>query len=403
MSLPTKRPPTASSPSGRGKGPAVEKTGVSRFGGESPSLALLSNDDLGNLIRFDDESQQPYLDEEALLELCDAARAGLINNGYLPEPLSTQLADFLAAVVMDEAYGIATVGLPVLMHARLDKLVAEISAPCSSSAALDPTAPQPRRDWSTGRRLQRLWRARFRSDYFDIDQMRYANLSRFGRLRHVVLDDDELGWSAIASQILSGGPAGKLQFEAGDIEERPTCGPYYVTALPLLTGREELGSVPGQTRYIRNGQLSDMHLALLSRVGTPIRILRGYCLRSPLAPRAGIRYDGLYTIGQYGLKLDEETSIYRLVLTLQRAPEQRPMQKMALIPLPSQLDDWRLFQKYEGDMIRQKRGEQGFVEWKTAKAEERVNLAQWRRAMELGTELRLLSRSATSGSEQDRT
>ncbi|RCI11094.1 hypothetical protein L249_7184 [Ophiocordyceps polyrhachis-furcata BCC 54312] len=187
------------------------------------------------------------------------------------------------------------------------------------------------------------------------------------------------------------------------IEERPTCGPYYVTALPLLSGREELGPLPGQTRYIRSGQLSDMHLALLSQVGTPIRILRGYCLRSPLAPRAGIRYDGLYTIGQYGLKLDEETSIYRVVLTLQRVPEQRPMHKMVLVPLPSQLDDWRLFQKYEGDMVRQKRGEQGFLEWKTAKAEERVILAQWRRAMELGTELRLLSRSATSGSDQDRT
>ncbi|RCI11093.1 hypothetical protein L249_7184 [Ophiocordyceps polyrhachis-furcata BCC 54312] len=204
MSLPTERP-TASSPFGRVKGPAADKTG----------LALLSNDDLGSLIRFDDESQQSFLDEEALLDLCDASRAALVNNGCLPEPLSTQLADFLAAVVRDEAYGIATVGFPVLMHARLDKLVADISAPCSS--ALDPTAPQPRRDWSAGRRLQRLWRARFRSDYFDIDQMRYAHLSRFGRLRHVVLDDDDqLGWRAVASQILSGGPAGKLQFEAGD-------------------------------------------------------------------------------------------------------------------------------------------------------------------------------------------
>ncbi|KAF4585661.1 hypothetical protein GQ602_004966 [Ophiocordyceps camponoti-floridani] len=179
--------------------------------------------------------------------------------------------------------------------------------------------------------------------------------------------------------------------------ERPTCGPYYVTALPLLSGREVLDSHSGATthRYTRLGQLPDMHLSLLSQVGTPIRILRGYCLRSPLAPKAGIRYDGLYSIRQYGLKLDDETGLYRVVLTLERVPGQRPMVEVVTIPLPSQIDDWQLFEKYEADMVRQKRGEQAFVEWKTAKAEERVNLAQWRRAMELGSELRLLGRSVS--------
>ncbi|PHH79116.1 hypothetical protein CDD80_5582 [Ophiocordyceps camponoti-rufipedis] len=176
-----------------------------RFGGESP---LLSNDDLGNLIRFDDESRQSYLDEEALLELCDAARAGLVDGGALAEPLAKRLTDFLAAVVADEAYGIATVAFPVLMHARLDKLVADVSTPDMLDAA------QPRRDGSTGRRLQRFWRARFRREYFDIDQMRYADLSRAGRLRHVVFDEHQL-WRAIACPVLAGGPD-SLQFEAGE-------------------------------------------------------------------------------------------------------------------------------------------------------------------------------------------
>ncbi|PFH60653.1 hypothetical protein XA68_10565 [Ophiocordyceps unilateralis] len=184
----------------------ADNLGVPRFG------ALLSNDHLGGLIRFDHVSQQTCLDEEALRELCDAARAALVD-GYLPDVLAKRLTDFLAAVVTDETYGIATIDFPVLMHTRLDKLVAEMST--LPPDALDPSrAAKPRRHDSTGRRLQRFWRARFRRDYFDIDQMRYADLSRDGRLRHVVFDHDQL-WRAIACQALSNGPV-NLQFEAGD-------------------------------------------------------------------------------------------------------------------------------------------------------------------------------------------
>lgn len=79
----------------------------------------------------------------------------------------------------------------------------------------------------------------------------------------------------------------------GSASEKPTKGIYGVTALPLLSGREDVCSPPETVKYMREGQLSDMHLSLISKVGTQIRILRGYCLKSPLAPKAGIRYDGL--------------------------------------------------------------------------------------------------------------
>lgn len=78
----------------------------------------------------------------------------------------------------------------------------------------------------------------------------------------------------------------------GTAVEKPTKGKYGVTALPLLTGREE--HVRGNLyRYVREGRLSDMHVSLLTQVGTQIRILRGYRLKSVLAPQAGVRYDGL--------------------------------------------------------------------------------------------------------------
>lgn len=51
-----------------------------------------------------------------------------------------------------------------------------------------------------------------------------------------------------------------------------------------------------------------------------------------------------------------------MVLTLERVPGQRPLREIVSVPQPSQLDGWQLFEKYEGEMIRQRRGEQGFME-----------------------------------------
>ncbi|KND95310.1 hypothetical protein TOPH_00584 [Tolypocladium ophioglossoides CBS 100239] len=186
----------------------------------------------------------------------------------------------------------------------------------------------------------------------------------------------------------------------GSVSEKPTKALYGVTTVPLLSGREDVCSPPETVKYMREGQLSDMHLSLISQVGTHIRILRGYCLKSPLAPKAGIRYDGLYIIRQYGQKLCQNSGVHRVVLTIERVPGQRSLQEIAMIPRPSQLDDWQLFEKYEGEMIRQRRGDPGFLDWKMAKAEERIDLEQWRRALELGTELKLVRLSQASQSVQ---
>lgn len=76
------------------------------------------------------------------------------------------------------------------------------------------------------------------------------------------------------------------------------------------------------------------------------------------------------------------------MLTIERVAGQRPLHEVTAIPRPSQLDDWQLFEKYEGDMIRQRRGDQEFLEWKRAKAEERITIGQWRRTLELRAELK---------------
>ncbi|KAL8825834.1 MAG: hypothetical protein Q9170_007640 [Blastenia crenularia] len=76
----------------------------------------------------------------------------------------------------------------------------------------------------------------------------------------------------------------------------------------------------------------------------PIRVLRSWRLQSALAPVAGIRYDGLYRVTGYGVKLrwDSETreDNWRYTFHLKREPGQETMEKALTFPNPDQLDDW---------------------------------------------------------------
>ncbi|OTA95702.1 hypothetical protein M434DRAFT_393558 [Hypoxylon sp. CO27-5] len=124
-----------------------------------------------------------------------------------------------------------------------------------------------------------------------------------------------------------------------------------------------------------------MHIALISQVGRQIRVLRGYRLKSILAPQAGLRYDGLFTIKQYGCKQDSKTGLYRLELTLERVPDQKmSLEDLKSIPRPSQLDDWNLYEKLEGDKIKLVQGEASYLEWKLRRQEEKIDREGWRRA-----------------------
>lgn len=71
-------------------------------------------------------------------------------------------------------------------------------------------------------------------------------------------------------------------------------GRYGIVTVPLLTGTEIVQWPAGTAKYVREGTMRDMCVALISQVGTKIRILRGHLLKSPFAPKAGVRYDGQY-------------------------------------------------------------------------------------------------------------
>lgn len=77
------------------------------------------------------------------------------------------------------------------------------------------------------------------------------------------------------------------------------------------------------------------------------------------------------------------------------------MTNLAKVPRPSQMDDWVLFEKFEGETIRQNHGEQSFLDWKMMKAQERMERRQWRRALEVGAALTMARRARYSYGMRD--
>lgn len=163
--------------------------------------------------------------------------------------------------------------------------------------------------------------------------------------------------------------------------EKPTKGRYGMAALALLTGMEQ--DLPdGKTVYIREGAAHEMHPSLITLCGRKIRILRGFRLKSTRQPRAGVRYDGLYVIHTWSIKLNVNTELYTLRLTLERVPGQRHMDDVLRIPKPSQLDDWKLYEQLERDRIRQTEGKVKFDHWTDLRVAEKQERESWRRSRE---------------------
>lgn len=91
-----------------------------------------------------------------------------------------------------------------------------------------------------------------------------------------------------------------------------------------------------------------------------------------------------YILRQYGQKRNERSGIYRLSLTLERVEGQTPMHELTIIPHPSQIDEWRLYEKHQGEIIRARYGEATFREWKTSRAKETMDREEATRMTDFG-------------------
>ncbi|KAJ1335408.1 hypothetical protein MN608_02145 [Microdochium nivale] len=115
-------------------------------------------------------------------------------------------------------------------------------------------------DTSNAKNLRRAWRRRYREQYFMLDQRRCAVIVEGGHLKDVSFNAS-LYYNMHKWQTKCAGPVseieGNLQFEPGhwwlnitcaerdgivaSSSEKVTKGRYGIPALPLLSGREELG------------------------------------------------------------------------------------------------------------------------------------------------------------------
>ncbi|KAK4180033.1 hypothetical protein QBC36DRAFT_49776 [Triangularia setosa] len=409
----------------------------------------------GNIDTRSSSTADPFSPSE-LLSLSDTIRTSLSENGTLG-PEAGKLASFLEwALASETAHPHHPnhdhrIEFKTIQHAHLDKLISEI-------IFTGKEIPNPRWPLSQSvdlaEQLQRTWQARFRARYFMIDENRTTQLvKRGGALQGVCWSNSfssptspispktvvppfaattqkkQQPWQVTQPKLRvdDGKPtAGEGQLESDDSfqtgdwwltmpcarrdgmvgteEEKVSKGRYNVFTLPLLSGKEE--DIYGQgttTRYVRTGGLRDMHVELLGLVGKQVRVLRGYLLQSGMAPRVGVRFDGIWKLASYRHKLDLGTGEYKLELSLERISGQTPMREVLKVPRPSQMDEWNLFEKLEADKVRQTAGEAAAYAWKLQREEARVEREMWKRAhkfrssISAGSALSISTASVLSG------
>ncbi|KAI6293723.1 hypothetical protein MCOR07_005857 [Pyricularia oryzae] len=297
----------------------------------------------------------------ALLKLTDSVRASLVEHKCMG-PREGVLLAILNALLGMEAHGAAEllIGIDAVRDARLDKLIEDLVDPYNQPAPPIPVNLVAARTAASS--LQRQWTRRFREITEEAAQMP-------SEMEGTKQFTPGQWWLNIVCAHRDG--------IVGNTAPIPTKGQYGITVLPLLSGRERRLR-DGHTVYQRESfSASDMHVSLMTQVGQQIRILRGCQLRSALAPIAGLRYDGLYKIVQYGQKLDEDTEIYRLALVLERVPEQMPLEELRTIPKPSQLDDWKVYESFEADRLKSLRSHENFLAWKNRKMRDKLEYEQW--------------------------
>lgn len=281
-----------------------------------------------------------------LLGLSDSIRAALYRGRKLT-PLEleelTFVLDMMLVGEIDENTASKAptasqkITFSVIQNTRLDKLLAETIQVYEN----ENNSARPRiaevglgSEVETVQSLQKQWRARFKSEYFALDQYRLDSLFS-NALRDVLFSaiaSDGLGiWSptqpiahelseaevslhytpgtlvplSMCEILESEGPKAHRVCSwwlnigcahrdgiVGAAFQRPTKGRYGVAALPLLTGSEE--RLPdGRMEYCRRGKQHEMYYSLLTQVGQKTKVLRGFRLKSIYAPVAGLRYDGM--------------------------------------------------------------------------------------------------------------
>ena len=125
------------------------------------------------------------MNEPKLLDLSDEIRSHLLEDASLG-PRAEMVKRVLRELVRDEGAAIPVVSLATIQNARLEKSLSDILTLGHQQAS---ASLRPRLNIAMAERLQRSWVARFREDFFNIDQTRQEDLSKSSRLKDVVFNE----------------------------------------------------------------------------------------------------------------------------------------------------------------------------------------------------------------------
>jgi hypothetical protein len=158
----------------------------------------------------------------ALLDLSDSVRAGLRDKSNIGGPDAEKLSGFLEAALKDEVRKHPTLDFETIEYARLDKLLDELlqfAGTLKTSGLTPELLLRFGVDVSQAKSLRRLWRRRFREQFFMIDQHRCAVLVEGGRLKDVSFNNSlEYDLGKWQTKKLTGPVSeveGNLKFEPG--------------------------------------------------------------------------------------------------------------------------------------------------------------------------------------------
>lgn len=338
-------------------------------------------------------------DGDKMLGFSNSVRKCIATTGTFGHEVE-RLDTWLNTMLMETREGPHRLEFNLIKYAHLDKLVDNIV----EFKSVPPSLPfEQLKMIEMASDLLRYWRHRFGDDYFQLDRMRQKTVMD-ELLRGLTFEgpteDTPSGWSMMEDKSLTEAEAEQAFREGqwwvnmaaaqrdgvvGHQLERPTKGRFGYTAIPLLTGREDnIG--PDKVLYVREEKqtrkapsLGDV--PMLSLLGAKVRLLRGMELQSPYAPTAGIRYDGIWTVSQYGHRLVEGTTprMRRLTLTLERYQPEKTMAELTTIPTVATVDYYRLYENIETILHARSATAYAYLDWHTRKAKVKLAREQWQR------------------------
>ncbi|KAG8623046.1 hypothetical protein KVT40_008022 [Elsinoe batatas] len=77
----------------------------------------------------------------------------------------------------------------------------------------------------------------------------------------------------------------------------------------------------------------------------PIRVLRAHSLRSFWAPKAGLRYDGLYKVSGWSIKQDQQSKAWNYDIRFERCLTELPMSEVLRHPVAEEVDDYTEYKR----------------------------------------------------------